>query len=30
MALGMVMQVMLELHVDEWVFLPWNVALACG
>ena len=24
------MQVMLDLHVGEWVFLPCNVALACG
>ena len=30
MAVGMVMQVMLDLHVGEWVFLPCNVALACG
>jgi hypothetical protein len=30
MAVGMVMQVMLHLHVGEWVFLPCNVALACG
>ena len=28
MAVGMVMQVILDLHVGEWVFLPCNVALA--
>ena len=30
MIVGMVMQVVLDLHVGEWVFLPCNVALACG
>ena len=30
MAVGMVMQVILDLHVGEWVFLRCNVALACG
>ena len=30
MAVGMAMQVMLDLTVGEWVFLPCNVALACG
>ena len=28
MTVGMVMQVMLDLHAGEWVFLPCNVALA--